>query len=313
MSGIRTNAAAVMLGVSPNTLRSWERRFGYPSPARTPGGHRQYDAARDRGAQAGASRRRRTSPRRSRSRASAATGPPSSIASAPRSPRFDEEKAERAAGGEPRAALARAHRRGGAAARPSPSCDRRRRGQRRVRVRLALRDRLAVRAAPRRAARDARRGRADLRRAPRRCDLDALHVQALELMLRRAGLRTLVADRRDRARRVSAARCARCARTRSCSAARRASLDAIGRLVYAVRSGRERRSRCFDFGGALPDTGASTVRRLGDAPLAARDALLERARRRAAAARSADAAAAAAGEIARCAAGTARAAGAAAS
>ena len=44
MSGIRTNAAAELLGVSPNTLRSWERRFGY-KPRRTQGGHRQYDLA----------------------------------------------------------------------------------------------------------------------------------------------------------------------------------------------------------------------------------------------------------------------------
>src|SRR3990170_5013620 len=43
VSGIRTNAAAELLGVSPNTLRSWERRFGSPSPRRTAGGHRQYD------------------------------------------------------------------------------------------------------------------------------------------------------------------------------------------------------------------------------------------------------------------------------
>src|SRR5579862_4839771 len=42
MNGIRTNAAAVMLGVSPNTLRSWERRYGFPRPNRSPGGHRQY-------------------------------------------------------------------------------------------------------------------------------------------------------------------------------------------------------------------------------------------------------------------------------
>src|SRR5437016_5333794 len=42
MSGIRTNAAAVMLGVSPNTLRSWERRYGFPRPHRSPGGHRHY-------------------------------------------------------------------------------------------------------------------------------------------------------------------------------------------------------------------------------------------------------------------------------
>ncbi len=31
-----------MLGVSPNTLRSWERRYGFPRPRRTQGGHRQY-------------------------------------------------------------------------------------------------------------------------------------------------------------------------------------------------------------------------------------------------------------------------------
>ena len=43
MGVIRTNAAAAMLGVSPNTLRSWERRFSYPTPRRTAGGHRQYD------------------------------------------------------------------------------------------------------------------------------------------------------------------------------------------------------------------------------------------------------------------------------
>jgi MerR family transcriptional regulator, light-induced transcriptional regulator len=45
MSAIRTNAAAAMLGVSPNTLRGWERRFGYPMPRRTEGGHRQFELA----------------------------------------------------------------------------------------------------------------------------------------------------------------------------------------------------------------------------------------------------------------------------
>ena len=42
MSGIRINAAAEMLGVSASTLRSWERRLGYPNPHRTPGNHRLY-------------------------------------------------------------------------------------------------------------------------------------------------------------------------------------------------------------------------------------------------------------------------------
>ena len=45
MSGIRTAAAAEMLGVSASTLRTWERRLGYPRPRRTPGNHRQYELA----------------------------------------------------------------------------------------------------------------------------------------------------------------------------------------------------------------------------------------------------------------------------
>jgi MerR family transcriptional regulator, light-induced transcriptional regulator len=40
---VRTNAAAKLLGVSSNTLRSWERRYGFPRPRRTPGGHRHYE------------------------------------------------------------------------------------------------------------------------------------------------------------------------------------------------------------------------------------------------------------------------------
>ena len=43
MAGIRTNAAAEVLGVSPNTLRSWERRYGFPKPRRTVGNHRHYE------------------------------------------------------------------------------------------------------------------------------------------------------------------------------------------------------------------------------------------------------------------------------
>jgi DNA-binding transcriptional MerR regulator len=42
---IRTAAAAELLGVSASTLRTWERRLGYPHPRRTPGNHRQYDLA----------------------------------------------------------------------------------------------------------------------------------------------------------------------------------------------------------------------------------------------------------------------------
>jgi DNA-binding transcriptional MerR regulator len=39
---LKTSEAAQLLNVSPNTLRAWERRFGYPMPARTAGQHRMY-------------------------------------------------------------------------------------------------------------------------------------------------------------------------------------------------------------------------------------------------------------------------------
>jgi DNA-binding transcriptional MerR regulator len=39
---LKTSEAAALLSVSPNTLRGWERRFGYPKPQRSPGKHRVY-------------------------------------------------------------------------------------------------------------------------------------------------------------------------------------------------------------------------------------------------------------------------------
>src|SRR5438046_10580899 len=39
---LKTSEAAALLNVSPNTLRAWERRFGYPRPQRSPGRHRLY-------------------------------------------------------------------------------------------------------------------------------------------------------------------------------------------------------------------------------------------------------------------------------
>jgi MerR family transcriptional regulator, light-induced transcriptional regulator len=62
---------------------------------------------------------------------------------------------------------------------------------------------------------------------------------------------------------------------------RRVSLDSIGRLVYAVRT-IVPEVVVFDYRSAVPDTGASTVFRLGEAPMGARDALLARLERAAA-------------------------------
>jgi DNA-binding transcriptional MerR regulator len=39
---LKTSEAAAVLNVSPNTLRAWERRFGYPKPQRSAGRHRLY-------------------------------------------------------------------------------------------------------------------------------------------------------------------------------------------------------------------------------------------------------------------------------
>ena len=42
MRSLKTSEAAALLNVSPNTLRAWERRFGYPKPQRSVGRHRLY-------------------------------------------------------------------------------------------------------------------------------------------------------------------------------------------------------------------------------------------------------------------------------
>ena len=106
------------------------------------------------------------------------------------------------------------------------------------------------------------------------CDLDAVHAQALEVVLRRAGLRTLALTPS-----IELTRLGRALRALDPAAVvltgRRVSLDSIGRVVYAVRS-IVREVVVFDYRGAVPDTGASTVFRLGEKPVAARDALLSR-------------------------------------
>ena len=45
MRTLKTSEAAALLNVSPNTLRAWERRFAYPKPRRSAGGHRLYTHA----------------------------------------------------------------------------------------------------------------------------------------------------------------------------------------------------------------------------------------------------------------------------
>ena len=103
--------------------------------------------------------------------------------------------------------------------------------------------------------------------------MDGLHAQALELVLRRGGFRTLLLDATLDATRVG--RALRALEPHAIVLAGRCpSLDSLGRIVYAARqSGRH--VDVYDYRGAVPDTGASTVRRLGSEPLGARRALLD--------------------------------------
>src|SRR5205823_4165596 len=43
MRYLKTSEAAALLNVSPNTLRAWENRFGFPKPERSPGKHRLFN------------------------------------------------------------------------------------------------------------------------------------------------------------------------------------------------------------------------------------------------------------------------------
>jgi MerR family transcriptional regulator, light-induced transcriptional regulator len=271
MSGIRTNAAAELLGVSPNTLRSWERRFGYPRPRRTAGGHRQYDLAEVEALKQAFEETQNVSSAISIARQRGA-GPPSSNRVALALARFEEEKAarlleeslairslERTLQEVLLPAVAELH-----AEEPgSPEHS------------FAWRFATDWISALRRVAAPATRDEGVLiSDATVPGDIAALQVQALELLLRRAGLRTLTLTAATEPARLG--RALRALRPDALVlGGTRASLDAIGRLVYAVRSAREGID-VLAFGGALPDTGASTVLRLGDEPLAARDALLER-------------------------------------
>jgi MerR family transcriptional regulator, light-induced transcriptional regulator len=274
MTVIRTNAAAALLGVSPNTLRSWEQRFGYPTPRRTEGGHRQFDlveietlkqafietgdiasavsCARERGEGP-------STPLRLRLALSAY--------SAEKADRLMEESlAVRSVERSVESVLLPALEMlapEDSTAMPSPEyC-------------FAWRYATGWLAAAQRVAPPATRDEGVLIfDASRLMDVDALHVQALELFLRRAGLRVLCLPVELQSTRVGSA-----LRALNPGAivlgGRNASLDAIGRLIYATRQSAGG-IEVLDFRGALPDTGASTVTRIGPGPGEAAVQLRER-------------------------------------
>jgi DNA-binding transcriptional MerR regulator len=271
VNGIRTNAAAVMLGVSPNTLRSWERRYGFPKPHRSAGGHRQYSLTEIEALRLTLSETHNVSSAISLAR-ERGEGPstPSRLTGAFAA--FDEDAANRLL--EESLGLRSVERTieevlleaVASLEEPGPSS---------AEYEFAWRHAVGWLAAQRRLTPPAtRREGVMVFDASAPCDLDAVHAQALEVVLRRAGIRTLALTPA-----IEPARLGRALRALDPAAVvltgRRVSLDSIGRLVYAVRSA-VREAAVFDFRGAVPETGASTVFRLGELPVAAKDALVSR-------------------------------------
>jgi DNA-binding transcriptional MerR regulator len=270
MSVVRTNAAAAMLGVSPNTLRSWERRFGYPKPRRTQGGHRQYELAEIEALREAFAETHNVSSAISLAR-ERGEGPSTAARVEAALGRFDEVKTDRLL--EESLALRSVERTVEELLLPSVERLAGDEDTATPEYQFAWRYATGWLAAALRVAPPSHRPEGVMFfEASHPYDTDSLQAQALELVLRRGGLRTLtLAVTLDPSRLGRALRAL-------CPAAviltgRRASMDAWGRLVYAARSG-GRPVSVFDYRGALPDTGASTVGRLGETPLAARDKLL---------------------------------------
>src|SRR5436190_521794 len=269
MHGIRTNAAAVMLGVSPNTLRSWERRYGFPQPHRSAGGHRQYSLS-----QIDALRLTLAETHNASSAVSLARergeGPSTHARLIAAFAGFEEETVNRLL--EESLGLRSVERTIEevllealtAAYEPEGNSAEYEFGWRHASGWLSAQRRLAPPAT--------RPEGVMIFDASAPCDIDAVHAQALEVLLRRAGLRTLTLTPAVEINRLGRALRALDPRAVILTG-RRVSLDSIGRLVYAVRSV-VREVTVFDYRGAIPDTGASTVQRLGETPIAARDALL---------------------------------------
>ncbi|HEY6399014.1 MAG TPA: MerR family transcriptional regulator [Solirubrobacteraceae bacterium] len=269
MSGIRTNAAAVMLGVSPNTLRSWERRYGFPCPRRSPGGHRQYALSDVEALRSALAQTHNVSSAIAVAR-QRGEGPPSSSRLASAFAAFDEDTANRLL--EESLALRSVERTIEDLLLQAVAL----RGEDRntgAEYEFAWRYASGWLAALKRVSPPAQRSDGILvLDASASLDLDALYAQALEVVLRRAGLRTLLLSPE-----VDPMRLGRALRALvPCAVVltgRRITLDGIGRVVFAVRTARREALVC-DYRGAVPSTAAAGVSKLGDAPMGARDALL---------------------------------------
>lgn len=266
---IRTNAAASMLGVSPNTLRSWERRFQFPQPRRTTGGHRQYDLAEVEALRSALEESHNISSAISMAR-ERGTGPatPARLSSA--FGRFDEDAADRIL--EESLAVRSVERTVAEVLLPGVADT----GLSIASAEYAFAWRFATRwmsAAMRVAPPASREESVVVFDAGATQQPDALQAQALELVLRRSGLRTLTLGADLDQSRLTHALSAVDPKV-VVLAGSGASLDALGRLVYAARRVGGDNVRVMNFCGEARDTGASTVATLPDAVLDARDEIL---------------------------------------
>jgi DNA-binding transcriptional MerR regulator len=260
-----------MLGVSANTLRSWERRYNFPRPHRSPGGHRQYALTEIEALRLTLAETHNVSSAISLAE-ERGEGPSTSAKLANAFAAFDEEKANRLL--EESLALRSFERTieevllQAVAEHADPETTS-------AEYEFAWRHATGWLSALKRLAPPASRDDGVLIfDASVACELDALHAQALEVILRRAGLRTLSLTPAIEPTKLGRALRALDPRAVVLTG-QRVSLDSIGRLVYAVRN-TAHGVVVFDYRGAVPDTGASTVCRLGDAPVAACETLLQR-------------------------------------
>jgi DNA-binding transcriptional MerR regulator len=261
MSGIRTNAAAELLGVSPNTLRSWERRFGYPAPRRSTGGHRQYELA-----ELEALRRALLETHNISSAIQVAQqrgeGPGSASRLLEAFDRFDDRLADRFL--EESLSLRSIERSVEELMLPAIELAERHDG-REAEFEFACRWATGWLHSARRVAPPATRDEGVLLfESSGSLGSETLHVQALELGLRRAGFRVLllsVALAQERLTR--AMRALDPAVLVLCGSG--STLDSIGRLVYSVRQTGSR-APLHEYRGSMPVTGGHKVPSLGDSP-----------------------------------------------
>ncbi len=260
-----------MLGVSPNTLRSWERRYGFPCPRRSPGGHRQYALTELESLRATLAQTHNVSSAIALAR-QRGEGPPSSARLASAFAAFDEDGVNRLLD---ESLVLRSYERT-IETLLLPAVEMRIEDRSAgAEYEFAWRHATGWLAALKRLSPPALRAEGVLivdASAP--LDLDAVYAHALEVVLRRTGLRTLLISPAVEPKRLGRALRALSPRAVVLTG-RRITLDGIGRVVFAVRSAGTDVIVC-DYRGAIPNSENGTACRLGDAPLAARDRLLAR-------------------------------------